>query len=385
MSSDGVRKPVRFLSAGAASLAFVLVVPIAVAGVNTWTTAGPESTLVQALATDLTGLSSLYAGAFGALFRQKNERWEKTLEESLYPFLYAVAIDPRDGRTIYLGVSADWGFSLPSGGIYKSSDGGRTWVFIDVFQGYPVLSIVIDPSESKTIFVVASQCTCLPPGCIHAISCSGRVFKSLDGGLSWARQGDIQGVSAIVIDPKTPSTIYALAAGGSFRSQDGGSTWSAMNDGLSQCGGAAFRLAISASDPKTLFVAMSSLCPVALYKTTDGGMTWQPTALRSSEFGFAMEVVIDPTNADIVYLAAIPYGQRSGGLFRSTDGGQIWSRLDEGLPSSDIYLVAVDQDGGGVHVSISRKGVYDYRFFAAPVARNSPPLRSRPPITVPNH
>src|SRR5437667_3679877 len=210
------RRSVRFLcprliSLPLAILAFTARAPVAVAGANVWTTSGPTTSVIESLVADPTGESSVYAGAAGpALFNFKDNHWEKVADETglLFRNLGAVAVDPANPSTILVGVSSDIGERLPpTGGISKSTDGGRTWVFIDVHDGDPVSSVTVDPSMKGTLYAVASVCSCLPRGCLTGLGCSGRIYKSTDSGATWKRQGNLDDVTALAIDPLVSSTL----------------------------------------------------------------------------------------------------------------------------------------------------------------------------------
>ena len=387
-----VRKSLRLfhpslITLSTAILVFMARAPVAVAGANAWTTSGPTTGVIQSLVADPTGGSSVYAGAFGpVLFNLKADHWEKVADGTGTAFanLNAVAVDPGDPGTILAGVSSGIGQILPpKGGIYKSTDRGRTWVFIDVHDGDPVFSVAIDPLARGTAYVVASVCSCLPRGCLTGLGCSGRIYKSTDSGLTWTRQGNLDGVTALAIDPLVSSRLYAVALGGVFKSGDGGTTWIPMNSGFSASCGPSHGLAISPTDPRVLYVTTKLFCAAAVYKTADGGSTWKPTGLTFEHVGVTNSIAVDPINENIIYLTAGDDGVFRGGagFFRSTDGGENWIRFDAGLPDPNTDSVAVDRDGATVHVSIFQKGVFDYSYV--------PPLRlpvrriGRSPTVVP--
>jgi len=357
--------------------------PVALAGVNAWTTSWPLASLAGTLAPDPSGRSSVYAGAFGPiLFDLKGNDWIDIANGtgSAYPDLNAIAVDPQDSRTVYVAVSS---FGLPPGtyvpqvrgGIYKSTDGGETWRFIDVHQTDPVISVVVDPLNEGTVYALATVCTCTatPLYCSKfGESCSASAYKSTDSGATWSRLGALAYVSALVIDPIVPSTLFVTADGGVFKSLDGGSTWTARNSGFGSHCSALKGLTISQTNSSVLFVATGEACPVAAYKTTDGGSTWKPTALATAEVGDSTSIVVDPTNEKVVYLTGRAVTEKSGGLFRSVDGGESWSHFDEGLPGrniapANIGPAVIERDGATIHVLVGER-IFDYNYV--------PPLRS---------
>ena len=314
-----------------AILALMARAPVAVAGANAWTTSGPTTSAIQSLVADPTGVSSVYAGAVGpVLFNFEGDHWQKVADGtgSAFTNVNAVAVDPGNAQTILVGVSSNVGdFLPPTGGIYKSTDRGRTWGFIDVHNGDPVFLVAIDPLARGTFYAVASFCSCLPRGCLTGLGCSGRIYKSTDSGLTWTRQGDPDGVTALAIDPLVSSTLYAVAFGGVFKSGDGGATWTPMNSGFSDSCGPSRGLAISRSDPSVLYVMTRLFCAAAVYKTTDGGSTWRSTGLTFEQVGDTKSIAVDPTNEDIVYLTSGDAGVIRAGFFRSTDGGENWNTI----------------------------------------------------------
>ena len=364
----------RLATLSAAILAFAAIASVAVAGTNAWTTSGPAISFVQSLLADPTGESSVFAGAEGpVLFNLKDDHWEKVADGTglVFTNLNAIAVDPQDPRRIYVGVSTPRFSPSQMGGLYRSTDGGQTWVLLDVHQSDPVFSVVVDPLRQATVFATASVCSCAPPYYCHLFgpACSGRIYKSTDAGLTWTRQGNLVDVTALAIDPLVSTNVYAIAQGAVVKSVDGGTTWTSMNSGLSNC---PLELVVSPANPNVLFVTTrQSSCTAAVYKSTDGGSSWKPTALTFDRVGYASSIAVDSTNEDILYLAAVGSipDQTGAGFFRSTDGGKNWVRFDTGLPDPNVNHVAVDRDGATLHVSIHGKGVFDYTY--------SPPLRPR--------
>ncbi len=352
------------------------------AGDNAWTTSGPTTQWIGSLVPAPAGDPSLYAGAYGPiLFRLENGQWETVADASgttSYQYVNSIAIEPTNPKTIYVGVSS--GVPPPgvsNGGIYRSRDEGRTWVFEDVHESDPVFIVAADPLNEWTVYAVAAACTCQTVFYCHLFGphCSNRIYESSDYGDNWTVLGNPDEVGAFVAGPLA---LYAVAKGGMFKSTDGGSSWTTINSGLPLPSGIpaspaiSSALAISSSDPNVLYVTTLRSARVAVYKTTDGGSTWRPTALTFDQVGLTTSIAVDPTNKDVVYVAATEAGAVPGGagLFRTTDGGKSWAHFDAGLPDRNIQHVAVDRDGTTIHVSIYPSGVFDYTY--------SPPLRSRP-------
>jgi len=207
----------------------------------------------------------------------------------------------RDGQrlTIYVGSA--------SGGVWKSVDSGTT--FKPIFDKQPSLSIgslAIDPSDSKTIWVGTGESWAR-----NSVSVGTGVYRSRDGGDNWEALGlaDSEHVSRIVIDPKNGNTVYACALG---------HLWNSNTER-------------------------------GVFKTTDGGKTWNKLLYRNDSTGCA-EMAMDPQNSSVIYAAMWdvrrePHNFRSGGpgsgLFKSTDAGATWHELRKGFPEGDLGRIGI--------------------------------------------
>ncbi|HEX5500820.1 MAG TPA: hypothetical protein VFX03_16405, partial [Thermomicrobiales bacterium] len=191
-----------------------------------------------------------------------------------------------------------------NGGVWKTIDAGRVWT--PVFDSQPVASIgalAVAPSAPDTVYVGSGESTLR-----DSMGFGNGVYKSTDAGKSWTHVGldDTQHIGKIAVDPRNPNVVFVAAIGhlyapsaerGVFRSRNGGRTWEKV-----------------------------------LYKNPDVG---------------AVEVVIDPTNSNVVYAGLwntrrppwytyAPSNGPGGGIFKSTDGGTTWHQLTNGLPHADI-------------------------------------------------
>jgi photosystem II stability/assembly factor-like uncharacterized protein len=209
--------------------------------------------------------------------------------------------------------------------------GNNKWTSIGPFNG-AVQGLAIDPQNPSTIYAGAGN----------------GVFKSTDGGASWYRvNSGILSVSTLVIDPQTPSIVYAGSLGGGvFKSMDGGANWSSASAGLRTFVGV---LAIDPQNPNTLYAGTEG----GVFKSGNGGTSWYlassglPTQTNGPSAAFLQVTLlaIDPQNPDTVYaVSALPTdvdGRAlccSSGIFKSTNGGASWSDLT--LPSGLSFRVS---------------------------------------------
>ena len=223
----------------------------------------------------------------------------------------AIAAVKEDGRlTVYIGAA--------SGGVWKSQNGGTT--FKPVFDKEAVQSIgavAIDPQSTKTIWVGTGEAWTR-----NSTSIGNGIYKSTDGGDSWTNMGlpNSERISKILIDPKNSNTVYACVPGklwsdsedrGLYKTTDGGKTWNKILKGANLSTGCAM-ISMNSQDPKILFASLWDFRRKG-WTFRSGGET--PTAPSGS------------------------------GLFQTTDGGSTWRELDEksakGLPAKPWGRIAV--------------------------------------------
>jgi photosystem II stability/assembly factor-like uncharacterized protein len=230
----------------------------------------------------------------------------------------ALAVDPHRPATIYAGTVG--------GGLYRSDDFGRSWSARGLSSWIYVNSVTVDPVVSDTVYA----------GIENSSHANGDLWKSPDGGSSWQAAGAglppaYGGVSALVIDPLTPSTLYAVSEGGLWKSVDGARSWAALPFPLESPYPSARTLAIDPHSPAILYAGSDT----GLFKSGDGGATWAP-AVRLHNLAVT-SIVVDPVLPRRLYAgtarAVAPDGSPSNRptLFVSTDRGGTWHPANGGL------------------------------------------------------
>ena len=234
-----------------------------------------------------------------------------------------------------------------SGGVWKSVNGGTT--FRPVFDRQPVQSIgavAIDPSNPKIVWVGTGESWVR-----NSISVGDGVYKSTDGGENWTNMGlrDSEHIAKILVDPKDSNRVLVCATGhlwddnqerGVYQTSDGGQTWKKVLGGANGSTGCGF-MALSPQEPKTVFASLwdfrrqgwtfrSGGPGSGLYRSSDGGEHW--TELNESNSKGLPEkpwgrvaVAVAPSKPQVVY-ANIE--SKKSALYRSDDSGKSWSRLD---------------------------------------------------------
>jgi photosystem II stability/assembly factor-like uncharacterized protein len=247
-----------------------------------------------------------------------------------------------------------WGSSLLIGQVDHNFLRGMTWRLVGPFRGGRVLAVTGIPGSLNTYYFGAV---------------AGGVWKTTDAGLTWNPLFDKQPVSsigAIAVSKSDPNVVYAgtgeacirgdISFGdGVYKSTDAGKTW--KNVGLKdtrQIG----RVIVHPSTPDIVFVAALGHAhgpntERGVFRSTDGGKTWEKVLYKDDKTG-AIDVVFDPHNPRILYAALwqaqrSPWGLVSGGtgsgLYKSTDDGTSWQRLEKGLPEGPLGRIGVSVTG----------------------------------------
>ncbi len=291
------------------------------AGINVWTSHGPGTEHIHALALDPVVQSRLYAGTDdNGAFESTDggDTWSPTGLTQIP--VRALAIDPATPTTVYAGT-----FS-PDSGAFRSADGGITWRSVKPCSDcYAVVALAVDPATPTTLYA------------------GGRgVYKSGNGGATWSTLNtgltDTY-VSVLAIDPITPTTLYVGTGIGVFKTTDSGNTWSAINSGLTSL--SVYALAIDPTNSTTLYAgtqATSHVGPIGehggVFKSVDGGATWSAGGL--SNIFWVRALAIDPTAATHLYAGT------DSGVFKSSDGGNTWNEFNTGLTNLDVEALAID-------------------------------------------
>lgn len=250
----------------------------------------------------------------------------------------AVAGDPADPLVFYFGATG--------GGIWKTSDAGTYWENVSdrYLTTAAVGAIAVAPSDPKIIYAGTGE-----PCFQHNESHGDGVYKSTDGGKTWANVGlrDSRHIAKIRIDPRDPDLVYVAALGhtwgsnserGVFRSKDGGHTWAQVLFRSDKAG--AVDLCMDPANPRILYASIYELLGLpwtmrsggpdsSLYKSTDAGDTWTeitynpglPSGLRGK-----MGIALSPARPDRIWALL---EAEAGGLYRSEDAGATWAKIND--------------------------------------------------------
>ncbi len=305
----------------------------------------------------LLGLNSL--GAQDAVTRGK-ELFGDLKARQIGPALMSgritdLEVHPSNDRIIYAGTAG--------GGVWKSSDGGAR--FQSIFDDYcqSIGAVVLDPSQPDKIVWVGTGETWTR----NSVSTGNGIYRSGDGGTNWQKMGleNSERIGNIIVHPKNSDIVYVAVLGalwsdsedrGVYKTTDGGRTWNKILY-VNQTTGCA-DLAIDPANPGILYASFwefrrtpwsfsSGGHNSALYKSTDEGKTWAKihNGLPAGQLG-RMGIAVAPSNPNILYTVVESEQNKDKGLYRSDDAGASWKLLsnDFGLVVRPFYFSRIVVD-----------------------------------------
>jgi photosystem II stability/assembly factor-like uncharacterized protein len=196
------------------------------------------------------------------------------------------------------------------------------------------------------------------PDLIYLGTSTGSIFQSTDGGHNWARfahlgTGDDYVIDHLAFDPQNPKTVYAAAwsvenqkSGDLFFTHDGGKNWGAAP---ALHGKSIRAMTVAASDPKVLVAGALD----GVYRSEDGGSSWQKISTSSSEIHDIESIAVDPKNTDVVYAGTLHLA------WKTEDGGATWKHIKNGMiEDSDVFSIIVDSTNPSVVFASACSGIY---------------------------
>jgi photosystem II stability/assembly factor-like uncharacterized protein len=251
----------------------------------------------------------------------------------------AVAVADSDPNVVYVGMGehAIRGVMTHHGdGMYKSTDAGKTWKKIGLDAAQHIARIVVHPQDPNTLWVAVQ-------GALYSPSQQRGIFKSTDGGQTWKNvlfTNDKTGCAEISLDASNPRILYAAmwehgrrpwqvisggAGSGLYKSTDGGQTWERLSEGLPKEMGK-MSIAVCRSNTQKVYALIESDSEKeagGLFVSTDAGKTWSRITNDHrliQRAWYYIELFVDPKNEHTVYVLSAPF-------LRSLDGGKTWEDI----------------------------------------------------------
>jgi len=295
-----------------------------------------------------------YVGvASGGVWKTVNDgtTWTPVFDKEGSYSIGWVALDPNDPAVVWVGAGeSNSQRSVAYGdGIYRSDDGGKNWQNLGLKKSEHIGRVVIDPRDSKVVYVAAEGPLWGPGG-------DRGLYKSTDGGKNWKAVLTISentGVVDVAIDPSNPDIVYAAAYqrrrhvytlidGGPesaiYKSTDAGATWNKLKNGLPTVDMGRIGLAVSPVDPNVVYATIEAADGRGgIFRSNDRGATWD----RKNEFDvgamYYARVVCDPKNVDRIFVMNVS-------LRESLDGGKTLHKVEENNHHGDNHALWIDPE-----------------------------------------
>ncbi|HXX27448.1 MAG TPA: glycoside hydrolase, partial [Terriglobales bacterium] len=291
-----------------------------------------------------------YIGAVNGGVWKSNDygrTWNPIFDSQPTQSIGAIAVAPSNPDIVY--VASGEGLHRPDlsvgNGIYRSTDGGKTWKHLGLEGSAQIPALVVDPRDPNRLFAAVL-------GNPYGPSAERGIFRSLDGGVSWQKvlyKDENTGGSDVAIDPSHPEVLYAAlwevregpwednnllagTGGGLFKSTDGGATWKPLTNGLPN-DTVEVNVALAPSRPSRIYVSVATTekgdyesgAGLGVYRSDDAGESWRratedPRPAMRIGGGDLPVLRVDPKNPDVVYSASIV-------TLRSSDGGKDWTGI----------------------------------------------------------
>jgi len=288
------------------------------------------------------------ASATGGLWKSTNQgtTWKPVFDGEPTGTFGVVTVAPSNHEVVWAGTgeqnnrqSSSWG-----DGVFRSTDGGRTWSHLGLVNTRAIGRILVDPHDPDVALVGAL-------GNLWAPSTDRGVYRTTDGGRTWSKVlfvDTLTGIVDMARDGGDPNTVYAAAyqrlrqpwgfngggaGSGIYRSTDGGRTWKRLTQGLPTGEMGRIGLATSAHTRGLVYAVVEHATRGGIYRSTDSGDHWQRMSDQNSRPAYYSSLYVDPTDDSRLYLL-------TRWFYTSEDAGKTWRTL----PTEPTYDVGLKGD-----------------------------------------
>jgi photosystem II stability/assembly factor-like uncharacterized protein len=288
-----------------------------------------------------------------------------------------VTLDPKNPNIVWVGTGENNSQrSVAYGdGVYKSTDGGRSWVNVGLKASEHIGKILIDPRNSDIVYVAAQGPLWGPGG-------DRGLYKTTDGGKTWSQiltADENTGVTDVVLDPRNPEVLLAatyqrrrhvwtLINGGPgsaiHRSTDGGKTWKKLTAGLPAGELGRIGLAVAPTAPDTVYAIVEAPDKLGgIFRSTDGGVSWEKRNPFDQQAQYYAHLSVDPVNKDRLYVMSVLIQVSDDGGKTLASLGERWKHVDNHTiwvdpKDPNFYLVGCD---GGIYESFDRAANWHFK------------------------
>ena len=322
----------------------------------------------------------VYVGvAAGGVWKTTNNgtTWEPVFDKEAVPTIGDIAIAPSDPSVVWVGSgepnnrqSSSWG-----DGIYKSTDGGKSWKNMGLAETRHIGRVVVNPKNPDVVYVAAL-------GHLWGPNPERGVYKTNDGGKTWSQVLKISndtGVSDIAMDPESPDTLYAAAyerrrtpygfngggtESGIYKTTDGGASWKKLMKGLPyENGGETGRIGLDIyrKDPNIVY-ALVQHEKGGTFRSEDKGETWKKMGDTNPRPSYYSQIRVDPNNDLRIW-------ECGAAMFFSEDGGKTFNNRRVQKIHGDFHALWIDPansnhilagSDGGIHWSYDNGKTWDF-------------------------
>lgn len=312
---------------------------------------------------------TIYLGAAaGGLWKSTDSgmTWTPLFDDQPNPSVGAVAVAPSNPSIVWVGTgeannrqSASWG-----DGVYKSTDGGKTWAHMGLNDTQAIGRVVVDPTNPDIVYVAAL-------GHLWGPNSERGVFKTSDGGKTWNKVlfvNDNTGVSDVAIDPQSPTTLYAAAyerqrtvwgfngggpGGGVYKSTDGGATWNKLTHDLPSGDDGRIAVAVYRKNPNIVYALIQN-AQGGVFRSEDKGATWKKMSSEDPRPSYFSQIRIDPNNDLRIWMGGV-------NLYYSEDGGKTFDQERVRDVHSDFHGIWIDPENSNFMLVGCDGGIYESR------------------------
>jgi photosystem II stability/assembly factor-like uncharacterized protein len=286
-----------------------------------------------------------------------------------------VAIAPTDPNLVWVGTgennnrqSSSWGE-----GIFKSTDGGRTWKNMGLRDSRHIARVIVDPQDHDVVYAASL-------GSLWGSGGERGVFKTLDGGLTWTRSlttDDNTGATELVMDPSNNKVLYAATyqrrrsawgfnGGGEgsaiYKTADAGRSWTKLTSGIPEGPKGRIGLDIYRKNPNVVYARIEHPTESGVYRSDDGGSSWKKLSTQNPRPMYFSQIRVDPNSDSRIYVLGVQ-------LHVSDDGGKTFHNESARFIHVDFHAMWINPANsdhvmlggdGGVGISYDRSRTYAY-------------------------